>query len=366
MWSTVMCDTITGRRLATLEPVSCSGERKMNGIGTGSHTFVTSSIGAGATVDARRAARRDLLTPWARTLVQCWDGQPRYAGLLLNPVVNRDKGTVTVGHTEARELWKHRTTFGTNGYSGNIEDGKLPVLNKSLAAIAGWLIHVSLEGPAANWSMPFVLPDRDASGTNSRTWYDYNLPIIDSELTEIQDSEGGPDIDLVPRWSADGSLEWVIRVGALTGPTLDWNLSVPEPALTGVTSTLDGAKQSTVLYATGDGQEVDLLVRTARATSATVPALERIESYSQLEDLKALQGHANEDLATFRTPTTQYSMSMQADGTPGVADLVLGQKLRTYTADDDWFDDGWDAHRLIGYSFDLSNTITLQLQPERA
>jgi hypothetical protein len=366
MWSTVICDTITGRQLATVEPLSGSWERKMNGIGTGSHTFVTSSIGAGATIGARRASRRELLTPWGRTLVQCWDGVPRYAGLLLDPVLERDKGTVTVGHTEVRELWKHRTTFGTNGYSGNIEDGKLPILNQSLAAIAGWLIHVSLEGPGANWSLPFVLPDRSAAGTDSRTWYDYNLPFIDSELTEIQDSEGGPDIDLVPRWSATGTLEWVIRVGALSGAALEWNLSAPEPALTGVKSTLDGSKQSNVLYATGDGQEVDLLVRSARAASATIPALERIESYSQLEDLKALQGHANEDLATFRAPTTQHSMRMQADGTPGVSDLELGQTLRTYTADDDWFDDGWDAHRLIGYSGDLSNTITLQLQPERA
>ena len=362
MWTWTIVDTVSGNRLQDVIPVSNGWARVMNGIGSGSHAFVASAIGDNPNASGN-SARRTLTAPWARTLVVSWDGISRYAGIILKRTYNPDTNRITIEHSELREIFKRRFTFGTNGYQGE-GGGKLIIEKNTIASLVGWLIYQALQGTASNWSLPVILPPRNIAGPHTRTWHDYNFPVIESELTELQNAFGGPDIDFTPEWTEDRRLVWRSRVGALTGRRLEANLSAIErPKATKVVVTEDGAKSGNMLYALGDGQERDMLVRKARANTDQ-PALERIENYAQLKDLGWLQNHADADLATFRNPTEQVSFVIRAGDKPGVNDLVLGQPWGLYTKNSGWFDDGWHDYRLISYaSADLGENITLQMQP---
>lgn len=362
MWTHWICATQTGNKLAQVEPSTSSFTRRMNGVGSGSHEFVSASLGLGATVAARRTSRLDLTRTWARTLVACWDDEPVYAGLISGKTRNGDK--VTLNTSEMREVFKYRTTFGLNGYSG-FEDGKFVHNDQSLASIAGQLLWVLMVGPTANWQLPLILPPRGMAGNQDRAYHDFNLPIVESELTAIQDAEGGPDIDFEPSWAADGNLQWTSRVGNLGGNLLEWNLAAAAPTLTDFQFVEDGNAQGNIFYAVGNGQDRDLKVATSSGLLAGDDiAFERIVQYSQERNKTVLQGNANEALRAFQKATRQYSFSMQADGVPGVLNLRLGQTARTYTQDDDWLPDGWITHRIVGFSGDLTNTIKLQLQTQ--
>jgi hypothetical protein len=360
MWTTWICATTSGIKLAQVDTTASTFTRQLNGVGTGSHDLVTASLGAGATLEDRRASRLDITRTWARTVVQCWNDEPVYAGLIVGKT-RKDDGTVTLNTVDVREILKYRTTFGINGYNGQT-DGQFSLQNMSLAAIAGSLIWDAEQGTIGNWDMPWMLPSRVGAGPEDRVYHEYNLPVIETELAAIQDFNGGPDIDFSPLWSGS-RLRWDCRVGALTGATLDFNLSAPESPATGFGFVEDGNAQGNVFYAVGNGSDRDLKVYTATAALAPdEPALERIVQYSQERAPSVLLGHARAAVNAYQRPTRQYSLSMQADGAPGVPDLSLGQTIRTYVKDDDWLSDGWLTHRLIGFSGDLTNTIKLQLQ----
>jgi hypothetical protein len=361
MWTHYICETRTGRRITEVDPIEGSFSRKLNGIGSGTHGFLSKTLGEGGSTAARRNSREDLTRPWVRTLVQCWDGAPKYAGLVLGKKVTKD-GKVSVSTIELRELFKRRTTFGQNGYNGEL-DGRFVLQKQSLASIAGHLLWDVMQGPTGNWQLPLILPPRGMSGPESLTYHEFHLPIIETELSAIQNMEGGPDIDFDPSWADDGSLQWTSRVGDLSGATLEWHLDAPKTGLTDFEFVDDGSAQGSIIYAVGNGSDRRLKV----ATSATVLgpdeiALERVMEYSQESDRRHLSMRASEDLRTFKRPTRQYSFSMQANAEPNLRNIRLGQTLRTYTTGHEWLPDGWLTHRLVGFSADLTNNVTLQLQ----
>lgn len=361
MWSHYICATRTGERLTEVTPIDGSFTRRMNGVGEGTHSFVAAELGAGASVNARRSSRVDLTRTWTRTLVQCWDGKPIYAGIIVGKNVKSD-GTFDLATVEFRELLKYRTTFGISGYNGK-DDEQLILRGQSLASIAGWLIWDVMQGPTDNWQLPLILPPRNLNGPHDRVYHEFNLPVIETELTAIQDTLSGPDVDFEPSWADNGTLQWTARVGDLSGNTLEWNLGVPQPSLTDFTFREDGNKQGNVFYGIGNGSDRDMLVATSSTLlSPEEPALERFARNTQVKDMAVLQRRTNEQIRVYRSPTRQYAFSMQADGDPGLKQLKLGQTLRTYMVDNDWITDGWVENRLIGYSGDLSNTIKLQLQ----
>ncbi|PZE66888.1 hypothetical protein [Curtobacterium sp. MCBD17_021] len=362
MWTHWICSTKTGEKLAPVEATSSQFSRKLNGVGTGTHEFVTASLGAGSSTAERRTSRLDLLRTWDRTIVQCWNDKPMYAGVIVGKGTKTD-GTVSVRTVDVREILKYRTTFGQNGYNGR-EDGRFILQNKTLTLLAAYLLWDVTQGLTDNWDLPLLLPSREGTGTQDRVYHEFNLPVIETELAAIQNTEGGPDIDFDPVWYGV-QLRWQVRVGDLSGGPFDFNMTASKPQATDFVFDEDGNAQGNVFYAVGNGQDRDLKV----ATSTTLlgpdqVALERIVSYGQERSQTVLQAHANEDLRTSRKATRQFSFDIQADGRPGAGNLSLGQTLRTYVEDHDWLPDGWMNHRLIGFSGDLTTTIKLQLQEQ--
>jgi hypothetical protein len=343
MWAYHVCDTVSGEIIGEVKPSSGNWERVMNGIGSGTHEFVLSSLGIPGNRASFQRARRTLTAPNARTLVQSWDGQVTYAGFITYRKMTNKTDKLVIRHSEIREIFKKRFTFGVNGYQGE-GGGKLIIENNSIDSLVAWLIWQGMQGIGPNWSLPLIPPPRNVAGPHMRVWWDYNFPVVESEMTELQNAYGGPDIEFKPQWSASNTLEWQSRL----------DIEMEE----------DTAKTGNMMYAIGDGQERDMLVTKAKADTAQ-PALERVESYSQLKDRSWLQGHADADLETFRNPTEQVTWSIQAGDNPGIRDLVLGQRVRLYFKNHNWFDDGWHDYRLIAFRGDLTETVRLETQPHK-
>jgi hypothetical protein len=358
-WTYEIRDTMRGILLDTVHPTSASWGRVLNDVDAGSYGFQLGELGAGPTGKDRR---RGLLRPWARTIVQLDDGVPTAASLISRLTVDRKTRTVTAQTVGIRELLKYRTTFGLAGYDGT---SRFEVQNRSLRALAASVVWAGMRGPTANYGLPIALPDMNEAGTQSRTWWDYNSPIVESELTDLQNTDGGPDIDFRPRLDAAGLLEWEMRAGALTAPGLEWNLDSPSAGVASLAVTIDGTKQTTSAYAIGAGSEVDMLVRGQSATPADdVPALVRLGSYKQETDADVLAAHAAADLRALAQPTEQWAVTVETGAsTVRPQDFVLGQRIRFYTRNDLYLPDGWSDHRLIGFSGDMTSRVKLDLQP---
>jgi hypothetical protein len=371
-------NTITGVKQVPVVPAAGdSWSRVLNGTGSGSTEFVFPVPAPGDPVIDYEA----LFTPWASTLVveNNWGAafgvtpSIDYAGIIISEDYDVDTNRSTLEHADLRAILALRYTFGLNGYSGNIDDNKLEMLNRTLAWMAPLIVWSGTEAVGGNYSLPICVPEGRITysllislpfaGTDSRTIYDYNLTDIESALQELQDA--GPDVDFAPRWSAGGALEWLQRVGTgangdLAGNVYEFNMTVRQPGVFGVSRKRDGSKQATRSYGVGAGSEMGMLVKTASVAS-TLPSLERVTStLKTTDDGAALQKHADADVALFSKATHQWTLSMR----PGTArGMPLGSRVSLYFRGNVRIPDGWHHLRVIGISKSGPNSRRIAVQP---
>lgn len=355
-WTYWICDTQTGVKQAQVFPATTGWSRLLNTFGSNQTVFPM--------LDEKNASLRqgNLSQPWRYTLVHDWRGKARYAGVILVNEADLTAGTITMTHEDIRTIFARRTTLGANGYGG-VGGGRDVITNKTLDSIAAKVIADGMVGPMPNYALPIILPPQVTS-VFSRTYRDWNFPFVDQILDDLQDYLAGPDTEFDPSWTADGKLQWTFRSGYLTGPSLDFYMNVPEPALFDVSVTTDAQKQTTEYYAVGEGSEEKMKVAYAHVASSTLPALVTVEqaAYKQVNDQTELQGLADGNLSTYKAPTVQWDLSMKADGTPGLSDLVNGATHRLYFKDHWWAADGWKNVRMIGFSGDHTNKVKLTMQ----
>lgn len=369
MWSYWIVDTRTGLKQLQVAPSAGSFGRVLNGRGQGgSHTFEL------AATELSREQWWGLTTPWARTLVVSWNGVAKYAGLITKRSYTFGARRLVVNHGNIRALLGRRYPFGVTGYWADPSEtvpGKLECTGRALHSIAALVVQAGVVGPTDIYSLPIVLGGI-VSGPHNRTYYNPTFETVESALEELQDADGGPDIDFEERWRPDGKLEWLMRTGnaaspAISGSTFEWNLAAAATDLTGLEIADDANNQVTGVHAIGAGSSDDMLVA-GRGLSGVdvgpVPALDTHEAFKQIEDMAVLAGHARSQLATARFSTRQFSFSVQAGGIPDFAALRLGSIIRFYVRDDMWLPNGWVTLRLIGYSGEARSTrVTLDTQP---
>ena len=361
-WTYWMCDTVTGTRLLQVVPSAGSWGRVLNAFRGGSHEFKTAAVSSPVTPWA------SITVPWATTLVQCWNGRPVYAGIVTGRNEAWDDGrTFTITHSEFRIIFARRFPFAVGAFAG----GTFSANNLQYRSILATLLqYTTVVG--GTQILPVVLP-AIVAGTQSRTYYNYSLQSIEDGLREIQNSNGGPDIDFAPSWSGglSGGLQYTARMGTdaapkLTGGIFDFNMTAERNGLFNVSITEDATKQLTGIIAVGAGSGADVKVAQAgigaAGTFGTVPRLDVAHPFGQIEVQTDLQNHANAEIALYQYPTKQWQMSLMADGPVDVGSLVLGSTLRVYNKGRILAPDGWTSQRLIGISGDLSNKITLDVQ----
>lgn len=366
MYSCFITDLITGVIQAPVDPSKWSWSRVLNGTGSGTAEFQVS-----AAMD-HPLDWEDLFTPWSRVFVVCEEGVVIYAGVITgaDDVEGTNSTVTTIQHSDIRAVLDRRTTFGSNGYSGSIADGVLPLVNITYERIAAWLMWAGVTAPALvnpAFALPIFYPEKDTStggGTESRTYYDYQLQMIGAALQEIQNSDGGPDIDFLPYWTPSNTLAWQMRVGTtanpqLTGAVLDFNMTTSKHGLSDVKRTRDGSRMGNFIYAVGEGSEVDMKVASQHAATSG-PALERVMQYKKIGDQGQLQSHADADTLAYADPTYQWSYTLAPES---IQYQPLGTIHRLYYDGHVRFPDGYQNLRVIAWAGDETRKVTPTLQP---
>jgi len=361
MWSHWICETITGKKLLPVHPSASSWKTSITSIGDGSHTFRLRD----ERTKLDRETWQNLTIPWSRTVVACWNDIPVYAGLVMGHRYDQPTGVLVVKTSEVRRVWGSRMPFIVPEYSPN---GVRAVSGKSLRGVMRQVIAWgSVAYPVeSTWWLPIALPP-DEAGPHSRSWQHYNFETVEQMLSQIEAEDGGPDLNLRPRWNEADRLEWEARIGAPTlgGPAFEYDLTARKSGLTGFDVDTDATRQLTGTFGLGMGSEADMLVGLGQNIDVPegpfdIPNLDATRSFKTVSDPAVLRSRAIGELRAFRWPSHVTSPEpLAADVLPG---MVLGSTIRAWIEGDEFLDDGWRVATVTGMAGSLSEKLTLEVQ----
>lgn len=365
MWTYWIVLTRTGARQLQVFSSKAPWSRMLNDGGKGSTMF---QLG----VPTFPVDYDTYTQPWKYSIVYCWNGAPIYWGVITGRRWSRARRQLTVRHSDIRFLLTRRYPFGASSYwadEPNHLPGSLTITNKSLRAIAGKVVEQGCIGPSAIYSLPIVLPSLTEVGTHSRTYQNYHFRTVADILKELQDIEGGPDIDFEPRDAAGGGFELLMRTGApapnerISGSVFDFVMTSSHPRLHEVEYDEDGTDQLTGQFGIGEGSERDMRVGgDGVGAGATIPALDAAEYYKLEASEPILAAYGTAAVATNGGPTKQWEYSFLATEEPGLQNLRMGSILRLHWDGDPDRPDGWVNTRLISMSGTESHDVVLDVQ----
>lgn len=350
VWSHWICDTITGQKQLLVSPASGSWERKLNGVGQGSHTFVVQGHPFG------RDRWRDLLdTKWNRVLVVCWEEVPVYAGIITSADPAAD-GTVSVNHYEVRSVLDRRFPFTVASYPS----GTAIINGRSLRGIVYQALTLAINGSPRR-SLPLAFPAFDESGPFDKTLWNYEFQTIETAINEVQNGDDGPDIDFQPRWAFDGTLQWLVRVGspALTGPTFEFNPTASQTDVIAISGRTEATNLVTTVHMIGKGEEQDMR-RGGAEIGGVTPALEVARNLKEIDDVDVLNAHALAEAQAFSAPVVQPSVTLPASRVlPGI---LPGSSVRLLFEEHWWYLDVPMEMRCVAFNGDGSESVSLTVQ----
>jgi len=355
MWSVYTVSSDSWGDRVKLPADGLSGGRALNKGADGSTNFRVSDPGV------RRLVTSGVVEPLERSLVIDWDGTPVYAGLILDSEHDVDAGSLNISSVDIWWIFQYRHVLGMHG--AGAEKLTLTYSGLSLPTIAKKVIQEGSDAaPLARYALPIVW-EADLAGSAGRQYFGYKMPSVADALDELMKTDGGPDIDFVPRWNSARELELVMRSGDLSQGMVEWDTTVSKSDVIGLKVKKSGAKVTNKVIGTGEGSGEDILVKAEESfAGANYPALERVSSYQGISDVNQLSARARADLATSNEPTRQLSFKIPTDGSVKITDLTLGGNVRIKTRDVWHMPDGWSNWRLISYTFDREY-ITPQFQP---
>jgi hypothetical protein len=361
VWSV---DTVTGQKQAILPAATCDWDRVLNAGGKVCDASVTLAAADGLDIRAlTEKLRRTLVVEWVQSGA---DPVVIYEGMILHRSYNPATGIVSLKHADIWWMWDHR--LAVDHFAPHAEVTSQTYTNLSLGTIAKKNTQLAISAlPIFNYGLPISFP-ADVAGTVTRTYFGYQLPYLGDVLKQIIAEDGGPDIDFAGRW-VGGVLDILMRHGSAASPRLGGNVWewVSQAQASGIIPGVlveDATNVVTNSVAIGQGAEVSMLTRSTLALSPVNPATERKSSYKTVSDPIQLAQLSAGDLESFRYPTEQLPLRIPVDGFPNVAQLALGDTVKRWNRDHEWFPNGWAVDRVVGFSGDIrSPWVDLRLQP---
>lgn len=356
-WSWVVVSAQTGQKVSpSLQPVTDRAAPRISGVGTGSHSFLL----RGGSMSRPQA--RNVFAKWKRVLVKCWNGEPKYAGFISDTSWSPKRGVLTVSTVEFRSILAKRFAFGIGTYAG----GTLICANQTPRGIIWQLVDRGTRGDRSLvWNLPVVIPGLDEPGTLTREYENYKFFSIERAIKELQDL--GPEIDFQPRWSAGGTLEWVLRVGSeatplLGGPTVSLNMAAPQPKGFDFDVFDDGSEMVTGVFTLGEGAEAKRPHGEAATVAVVdgIPSMDVTRSRNDLSDQAALDAHAAAQVDQFKDELRFLKISMLASDAFAQG-LQLGSPVQVITVADEWLDGGRASQRVIGITHTKKHRLELEL-----
>lgn len=356
-YSTVIWDTQSGERLAHVEASSGSWQRGR--VVQQEHTFPLRSLGLS------RAEAHDLFgrtRPRDRVLSVLWDGVPVYHGLVIDSDYDKASGLLTVKHNDVRELASARWLHGIGGSGVSFTFAGL-----SLRGIAQAVAKIVYTDPISGaWPLPVTIPTPEAGGA-SMTVHGYEFKTGEDILAGLEETDGGPDIDFRPTRGGDGRFGWVFEAGDphLSGPGYEFHAQAAVSSLRDLKVTTIGAEKVTGVHGIGEGSEWDMIRGGAAAPVSAGLARDTKLTVKDAQSVGVVNARAAGYLASRLATYQQWSFNVQIDET-GIdpAELRLGSIIRVESRGDEWIDDGWTEHRVVGFSGSYATPNTLSLTTE--
>ncbi|MFC7430976.1 MULTISPECIES: hypothetical protein [unclassified Agrococcus] len=313
-----------------------------------------------AAVPLTREKWKDATRPWDRTAVVSWKGVAVHAGLLVDEARTHD--TLTAPTVEVRELLSRRYASMPPTYSPT---GKLLIANRSLRGLAINLLRAAYRVvPGDNWTLPIELPATEA-GPHTREWSHHDFKTFEAMLSEVQDTDGGPDVVLDPQWRPDGLLHWVVRVGSpmVEGASFPvWSASAPRSPIFDFEEGSDGSTQRSGISVLGKGSGQDMVVGlspNAGIAGTRIPDMDATKSHKHVESKADGDALALAELRAVREPVRWHRFKVDLanpDYPIDVSQFRLGARTKVWHDGDVQFDEGLREGYVTSLSGDLSST----------
>ena len=247
----------------------------------------------------------------------------------------------------------------------------------SLATIAKRLIQLLMSH--THGELPINLPD-DEPGTHTRTYYGHDLGTVGGRLDELMAVEGGPDLELTPRITADRmGIAWDLRTGTEADPLVHqrsgdwirsggdwtWDAQVPKGGVQGLSVDVDGRALASRSWVSGAGAQEALLMEWAdddTLTSRGYPMLEQAESRHTIENRATAAAWARSNAAAQARPWQTWDLTVSADTAPKLGTYRPGDFGRLYIPADHPYlgwraPEGYHRTRLLGMSGHLDTRL---------
>lgn len=348
MFQAFSCDAVTGALVDEVPVSAFSWARLLSAGGSGAATIPLDGSHS-------KAALRDLLMHRSRMLRLDRDGRTEFMGMVSGRPYTRGASQIGVA---LEDIWSVFARRGAWDHSApNVEKWKTTVTG-NLATQAGAAVLRGRTGPAAPpMGLPLTVPGFTGGPSVSRTYYGYHLEKVGDVLSDLLDE--GLDVYFQPRIIGNGDGDWLMRAGVGWSSGVEHEFYVTaDDKVTAFSESSDSARVTNNARYVGEGSEQDMLVRSSRNASSPYPLLDRITERKNVSDVSQLSALATQDLVAFAEPTVQWDLKVTADTAVDVGDTV-----RLHFDGDPWILDGWHERRVVKVSGDLSDQITLGLQP---
>lgn len=361
-WAAWLADTKTGRigpRIPALD--GSKAEWELNG--TGTWTIVAD----GDWLDTVPAG---WWYPWASSVLICHDAHDGagWQPVMLGPATEMpsakmgtagEKGMpATLTDKDIRAILARRIITGHRDWQApegtwQLQHEQVTFSGMSLGTIAERLITKACERYAGQ------LPIRPRAGHaqtglaaddgHTRTYHAYNLSNngADKRLSELSEVIGGPDLAMRPVLEGDDpdhpdtvtvevwhGLEGQPQIPQ-TGRRI-WDATAPRGGVTGLEVATDSSGIYTRSWATGAGEDADILMdvrQNEHLMQAGMPLMEQVQAYQSISNHGPLLAHVDADLAAASRPVVQWTVQVDASqpGCRPVTDWQVGDRVRLIT-----------------------------------
>lgn len=250
-----------------------------------------------------------------------------------------------------------------------------PALSTIFAGVSPGQICKLLVQQARTWTggnVPVVF-QADEAGSAGHTYLGTDFKPVWEAINDIMNDVNGVEVNFLPRRTSDGKgFEWLLQTGTIAQPlitstsVLQWNVTVPESPVTGLSTNEDATKLGSLAWGVGGAQtNVAMVSRAYDPTliNATYPLFELLDSAHPDVSLQStLDGYTMADVLAGKNASETWSFTVKAyakdssnnKSAPWIGEYSVG----------DFFDlilDTWDPVTGIGDPYLPGDTYKMRI-----
>lgn len=357
----VLVEAGTWRQRLELTPLSGPWARGLNAGKSGQMTLQAGDLEESGIVIP------DTSWPLLNWVVIEWDGTPVYAGVVTDTVYDWKSKQVTLSHSDLWWFWARR--FVLNDRTPTFPKSVINWSGMRRATMAKRAIQAGLNGGSdPDYGLPVAFQADGPAGSLERPVYGYNLETVQDILDELMEAEDGFDLDFRPRWSAAGTLEFIMEVDANKDRVLEWDLDAEETPVQSLKFKVAGSGITTGIYGVGEGSEKNMIAHTNLVGGTAYPAVETMASFKEINTVARLASRVRGVRRASSGAMRQVDASVSATGSPGLESFRLGSLVRWRAENDPWLPSGWSENwELLEMSGDISSDeVSMAFRPRMA